>query len=303
MTTSQAKIRKNPWYKDFKIRAAIFFLLPALILLIVFLVIPSIFAIVMSFTKWDMLSPAQFAGLANYKRLLLDERFKASFLNTLYFTSVSVPVGVVFSLIIALVLNESWLRGRNLFRILFFLPVVVSSVAIAMIWMWIYNPAYGLLNSLISIFGIPRQFWVSDPRLAIPSLIVMSIWQTFGYNVVIFLAGLTVIPAEYYDAATVDGANKKQCIRWITLPLLMPTTVFVIIMAIIRSFQVFDQVLVLGGTSGPPKSLLVAVYYLYQMGFGSLKMGYSTSIGIVLFLTILTFAVIQFKYYVKRVEK
>jgi len=303
MNGKQRTPPKKFWFQDYKLRAILSFLLPALTILVVFSVLPSLAAIGLSFTKWDMLSPAQFVGLANYKRLLGDARFKASFMNTLYYTAGSVPLCTLFSLTIALVLNEKWLKGKALFRTLFFIPIVVSPVAISMIWKWIYNPAYGLLNAAIAIVGIPRQFWTSDPRLAIPSLIVMTIWQTFGYNVVIFLAGLLAIPTEFYEAAMVDGANKWQQIRHITLPLLAPTTAFVVIMAIIRSFQVFDQVLVLGGVSGPPKSLVVTVYYLYQMAFGSFKMGYGTTIGVVLFLTILVVAIAQFRYYARRFEE
>jgi len=303
MNRKQRKPSRKFWLQDYKLRAAFFFLLPAVAILIVFSLLPSLAAIGLSFTKWDMMSPARFAGLANYKRLLADARFKASFVNTLYYVIGSVPLGVLFSLIIALVLNEKWLKGKVLFRTLFFIPVVVSSVAVSMMWKWIYNPAYGFLNAALSVVGIPRQFWISDPHLAIPSLIVMTVWQTFGFNVVIFLAGLLAIPAELYEAAMVDGANKWQQIRHITLPLLAPTTTFVIIMAIIRSFQVFDQVQILGGVAGPPKSLVVTVYYLYQMAFGSFKMGYGTTIGVVLFLTILVVAVAQFRYYARRFEE
>jgi multiple sugar transport system permease protein len=300
--TKQRAPSQRFWFQDYKLRAAFLFLLPAMAILIVFSLLPSLAAIGLSFTKWDMMSPARFAGLDNYKRLLVDARFKTSFVNTLYYVLGSVPLGVLFSLIIALVLNEKWLKGKVLFRTLFFIPVVVSSVAVSMMWSWIYSPAYGFLNAVLSVVGIPKQFWTSDPHLAIPSLIVMTIWQTFGFNVVIFLAGLLSIPIQLYEAAMVDGANKWQQIRHITLPLLAPTTTFVIIMAIIRSFQVFDQVLILGGVAGPPKSLMVTVYYLYQVAFGSLKMGYGTTIGVVLFLTILIVVITQFKYYTRRFE-
>jgi ABC-type sugar transport system permease subunit len=212
-------------------------------------------------------------------------------------------LGTLFSLAVALLLNEKWVRGKIVFRTLFFMPVVVSSVATAMMWSWIYNPAFGLLNAVLSAVGISRQFWTTDPHLAIPSLIVMTVWQSFGFNVVIFLSGLVSIPKEYYDAAMVDGANKLQQIRYITLPLLAPTTTFAIIMSVIKSFQVFDQVLILGGPSGPAKSLLVTVYYIYQRAFGSFRMGYGTSIGIVLFLAILVLVVFQFRYYARRFEE
>jgi multiple sugar transport system permease protein len=299
----QGSPRRRPWFGDYKKRAAFLFLLPALVILIVFSAVPSISALILSFTRWDMMSPVQFTGLSNYKRLATDERFVASFVNTLYYTGVSVPLSVVLSLVVALVLNERWLRGRGAFRVIFFIPIVVSPVAISMIWKWIYNPSFGLLNAFLGFFGVPKQFWDSDPHLAIPSLIVMTVWQTFGYNAVLFLAGLSAIPDELYDAAVVDGANKPKRIRYITLPLLAPTTIFVVVIAVIRSFQVFDQVLVLGGVSGPTKSLVVTVYYLYQAAFQSFKLGYGSAIGIVLFVTILVVAVMQFRYYAQRFER
>jgi multiple sugar transport system permease protein len=299
---TRALHRRGGLFTDYRTRAAVFFLLPALLILIVFSIIPSIAAIVLSLTRWDMMSPAVFVGLANYGRLVNDERFLASFVNTLYYTGASVPLCVIFSLAVALLLNEKSLRGRGVLRTIYFIPIVVSPVAISLIWKWIYNPSFGLLNSALAVVGIPRQFWISDPHLAIPSLIIMTVWQTFGYNAVLFLTGLAAIPREIYEAAVVDGAKKSKQIRFITLPLLAPTTVFVVIISVIRSFQVFDQVMVLGDASGPSKNLLVTVYYLYQAAFSSFKLGYGSAIGIVLFLTILAVAILQFRLYAKGYE-
>lgn len=294
---------KRRWYQDYQKRAAFLFLFPSVALLFVFTVIPFFAAIVLSFTQWDLLSPPNWVGFQNYERLTIDSRFKSTFLNTLYYVVGYVPVVTIVSLLVSLIINERWLRGKVLFRTLYYIPVVISPVAAAMVWSWIYNPAYGFLNTVLEgLFGTPRQFWVSDARLAIPSLIVMTVWQTFGFNVVIFLAGLLAIPSEYYEAAMVDGASKWQQIRRITLPLLAPTTVLVVIMSIITSFQVFDQVLIIGGVQGPPKTLEVTVYYLYEKAFGSLKMGYGSTIGLVLFLSILVVVLFQFRYYVKEVE-
>jgi multiple sugar transport system permease protein len=299
---TRALHRRRGLLADYRTRAAVFFLLPALLILTVFSIIPSIAAIVLSLTRWDMMSPAVFVGLANYGRLISDERFLASFVNTLYYTGASVPLCVIFSLAVALLLNEKSLRGRGVLRTIYFIPIVVSPVAISLIWKWIYNPSFGLLNSALAVVGIPRQFWISDPHLAIPSLIIMTVWQTFGYNAVLFLTGLAAIPREIYEAAVVDGAKKSKQIRFITLPLLAPTTVFVVIISVIRSFQVFDQVMVLGDASGPSKNLLVTVYYLYQAAFSSFKLGYGSAIGIVLFLTILAVAILQFRLYAKGYE-
>lgn len=284
-------------------RAVVLFLAPALIILVVFSVVPTLAAVVLSFMKWDMLSPMKFNGLRNYSQLLGDTRFTASLVNTIYYVCGFVPLSVIFSLFVALLLNEKWLRGKQVFRVLFFIPVVVSLIAVGMIWKWIYNPAFGLLNQLLAPLGISRQFWTSDPALAIPSLVVMSTWQCFGYNVVIFLAGLLAIPMELYEAAAVDAANAGQRFRLITFPLLAPTTIFVVIISVISSFQVFDQILILGDVGTPPKSLVVTVYYLYEMAFGSFKMGYGATIGIVLFLFILVISILQYRFYAQRFEK
>ncbi len=294
---------KTHWYRNHRIVTPLLFLAPAGILLIVFTIVPSLAAVGLSFTKWDMLSPMKFIGFDNYVNVFKDIAFLNSFKNTGLYVLFYVPICVLFSLVIALLLNEKWLKGKDLFRVVFYIPVVVSSVAVSMIWKWIYNPSYGLLNQLVGLFGISRQFWLEDSRFALPALVLITVWQTFGYNVVLFIAGLLSIPTDYYEAASVDGASKWQTIRHITLPLLAPTTIFVVIMSVISSFQVFDQVLVLGDASGPPKFLMVTVYYLYKVAFGSFKMGYGTTIGLVLFLSILVVTIIQFGYYARRFEE
>jgi multiple sugar transport system permease protein len=277
-------------------------LLPACLILLVFTILPSISALILSFTKWDMMSPLKFVGIANYEKILKDKNFLDTLINTGKYVIGFVPLNVLFSLLIALLLNEKWLKGKDFFRVVYYIPVIVSSVVVSMIWKWIYNPSYGLLNQFLKFFGIARQFWIEDARLAIPSLIIMTIWQTFGYNVVLFISGLLSIPDLYYEAAAVDGANKIQQLFNITLPLLAPTTLFVVVTTVITSFQVFDQVLVLGGASGPPKSLMVSVYYLYKIGFGSFKMGYASTIGLVLFMAMLVITIVQFKVYASRFE-
>jgi ABC-type sugar transport system permease subunit len=250
-----------------------------------------------------MMSPIKFVGFDNYINLFHDIAFLRSFKNTGLYVLIYVPISVIFSLIIAFLLNEKWLKGKDLFRVIFYIPAIVSSVAISMIWKWIYNPSYGLLNQFIGLFGIQRQFWLEDARFAIPALVLITVWQTFGYNVVLFMAGLLSIPTDFFEAAEVDGASKWQITKLITLPLLAPTTIFVIVISVINSFQVFDQVLVLGDASGPPANLMVTVYYLYKVSFGSFKMGYGTTMGLVLFLAILFITIIQFNYYTKRFEE
>lgn len=293
---------KNKWYKNYKITVPILFLMPACLILIIFTIVPSLSALVLSFTKWDMMSNIEFIGIDNYRKLFKDITFLKSFKNTSLYVLGYVPIVVIFSLIIALLLNEKWFKGKNLFRVIFYLPYIISPVAISMIWKWVYNPAFGLLNQFIGLFGVHRQFWLEDSRFAIPALVLMTVWQMFGYNVVLFMAGLLSIPSSYYEAASVEGASKLQTIRFIILPLLAPTTIFVIVISIINSFQVFDQVLILGGVSGPPKSLEVVVYYLYKVSFSSFKMGYGATIGMVLFLSILIITIIQFNYYTRSFE-
>ncbi len=269
------------------------FLAPTLIGLAVLSAGPILAALGISLTKWDMLTAPRFVGLDNYVNLLGDDRFQKALRNTVFYTVVSVPIGMTLALGLALALNQA-IRGIAWIRTAYFLPLVTSATAIALVWLWIYSPT-GLLNSTLGLFGIPPQRWVGDPTLAMPSIIAMSIWQALPANVIIFLAGLQAIPAEYYDAASVDGAGRRSRLRWITLPLLTPSLFFTGILALIGAFQVFDQVYVMANPGKPGESTITLVYFIYEAGFRNFKMGYASAASWIMFLIVAVATIIYFR--------
>ncbi len=271
---------------------AFIMLLPNLAGFAVFTCWPVVASFFLSFTKWDLLQPIQFVGLQNYMDLFSDETFIKVFWNTLYFTAVSVPIGIALSLSLAIALNQG-LRGMKFYRAAYFLPVVSSMVAVAVIWQWIYNPEYGLLNFLLSLIGISGPNWLTSTTWAMPAVILTSIWKGLGFNMLIFLAGLQGIPEHYYEAAEMDGANWLQKFWRITVPLLSPTTFFVTVMAVINSFQVFDSVYLMT-QGGPARSTSVMVHYIYENAFQFFRMGYASAMSYVLFFVIALITLVQF---------
>jgi multiple sugar transport system permease protein len=274
-------------------RWAWLFLAPTIIGLAVLSAGPILAAFGVSLTKWDMLTPPQVVGLDNYARLLGDDRFLKALRNTTFYTVVSVPVGLALALGVAAALNQQ-IRGIAWIRTAYFLPLVTSATAIALVWLWIYSPT-GLLNSAIGILGIPPQRWVADSTLAMPSIIAMSIWQGLPANVIIFLAGLQAIPSEYYDAASVDGAGRRSRFRRITLPLLTPSIFFTGILALIGAFQVFDQVYVMANPGKPGEATITLVYFIYEAGFRNFKMGYASAASWILFLIVAVATILYFR--------
>jgi multiple sugar transport system permease protein len=205
----------------------------------------------------------------------------------------SVPAGTVISLILANILNQK-IRGTTFYRTAYFLPVVSSSIAVALVWAWVFNPDFGLVNEILSTFGLPRLKWLASSTWALPAIVIVSVWRGLGPSTVIFLAGLQGIPEELYDAAKIDGANARQLFRHITIPMLSPTTFFVIVVSIIGSFQVFDLVFMMT-QGGPGRATLVLVYYIYQHAFRWFGMGYAASIAFVLFIVIFVLTLIQLR--------
>ncbi len=268
-------------------------LLPTILGLLLFTLGPVAASGLLSFTQWDGLSTPNWTGLQNYSLLLSDPLFKTALLNTAYYTAGSVIPAVFLSLLLALAVNQS-IKGMVFFRTLFFLPVVSPGVAIAILWGWLYNPQYGLFNAILDWAGLPTSQWIADPTTSMPSIILLSIWGSLGYNMVLFLAGLQGIPQEYYEAARMDGAGRWALFRHITIPLLSPTTFFIMILAMISAFQLFDTAFVLTG-GGPMYSTLSIVLYIYQMAFQNFKMGYASSMAYVLFVIIGVVTVVQFR--------
>ncbi|MGH7759915.1 MAG: carbohydrate ABC transporter permease [Candidatus Dormibacteraceae bacterium] len=282
------------------------FISPALILLLVFVVLPAIWVLVLSLYRWDLISSdATPIGFANYQRMANDSLWWKSLWQTCYFVAVTVPVGTFLALGLALLLN-SRIRGRSLFRAAIFAPYVTPAVATIVIWEWIFNHDYGLLNSVLSVFNLPKVAWLTDSSAIMPSVILYSLWATVGFNVVIFLAGLANIPPDLMEAARVDGANGWQVFRRVTWPLLSPTTYFVLLISSIGSFKVFNVVYVLtegdaGVTGGPDRAAMTIGVYLYKQAFEFFRAGYASAISVALFAIILAVTLIQMRFASRRV--
>ncbi len=273
------------------------YLLPSLIFLASFTVFPVFASFYVSLTKWSLIGSPEFIGFENYRNLFNDPIFYKTLWHTVYYTLGTVPLSIVFSLLLAVAMNQR-IKGITIFRSIYFLPVVSAWVAVAIVWRWIYNPQFGLLNAFLGIFGISPRNWLGDPKLAMPSVIATAIWKGLGYNMILFLAGLQNISENYYEAAKIDGASKWVQFRHITLPLISPTTFFVLITSIISSFQAFSPIYTMTN-GGPVGSTEVLVFYLYENGFRWYKMGYASSIAWILFFIIFIFTLLQ-QYLSKR---
>lgn len=284
------------------------FIAPAVIFFCLLLVYPIFSGFLLSFQDWNLLAKeASFVGLGNYTKAFRDPLFKKSLWNTVYYTLMTIPATVVLSLVVALMINSRLVKWKSLFRILYFIPVVTSMVAISFVWKWMYNPRYGLINLALEAIGLNGQSWLSSPTLALPSVAIMMIWQSLGFYMVLFIAGLQGIPETLYEASTIDGANRWQTFAYITLPLLNPTIVFILITSVINSFQVFVPVFVMtssttGEPGGPLNSTRVLVYHLYSIAFRNLDMGYGSAIAFILFAILLVITVLQFRVVQHKVE-
>jgi multiple sugar transport system permease protein len=280
---------------------AFLFLSPTLILFGTFIVFPVIFSFYLSFHKWNMFSTEQtFIGFANYTQLLRSPDFWQVFRNTVVYTLGTVPVNMVLALAVAYLLNKK-LVGKKFLRTAFFTPVIISWIAAAVIWRWLFEPNYGLINYVLGFFGVSPINWLNDPTMAMIALIIVGVWKTFGFNMILFSAGLQSIPEHYYEAAEIDGAGKLSQFWNITLPLLSPTTFFIVIMSVIGSFQVFDAVYVLT-SGGPLGSTKVMIFYIYENAFKFFNMGYASALAYVLFAVIFMLTLLQFKILSKRVH-
>lgn len=270
------------------------FILPNFLGLFIFTLLPVLFVFVLSFTKWDSASPLEFVGLQNFTRMFSDPTFKISFGNTVYYAVGTVPATMLCALALALVLNAK-IRGRNFFRTVFFFPYVASLIAVVVVWNMLFHPDMGPVNSLLSALGVdnpPR--WIASVNWAMPSVILFSVWKYMGYYMVMYLAALQGIPRELYEAGALDGTTPWQRFRYITLPMLTPTTFFVSIMLTIQCFKVFDIIYAMTG-GGPGRATNVLVYYIYNMAFQRFEFGYASAISIVLFAAVLVITLVQFR--------
>ncbi len=281
--------------------SAYLFLLPTTLVLLTFHIIPIFYSVGLSLYRWDLIGPAKFVGLKNYINLFKDPLFWKSIKNTIIYSIGAVPGGMIVALLVALLLNSK-IKGLGVYRTIYFIPVITSLNAVAIVWKFIYHPNYGILNKLLTLIGLPPQKWLLDPKLAMPCIIVMSIWKTMGYNVIIFLNGLQNIPTHLYEAADVDGASSWQKFRHITWPLLTPVTFFILIMSTIASFKVFAQIYIMTPTGGPLNSTTVMVFYIYNLAFREMRFGYGAAMAFELFLIIFTLTLVQRAFIEKRVH-
>jgi multiple sugar transport system permease protein len=269
-------------------------LLPSFAVVAVFIIVPIFFSLFLSFHSWDILTPEKpFVGLANYAAMLANPDFWLSLRNTFVFTLGVVPVGALISLGLALLLNRS-LIFPGLFRTTFFLPVITSTIAIAIVFLWVYDDNGGLLNNLLRLIGLKPVQWLTSPRTALLSLIIMTVWKNAGYHMIIFLAGLKAIPLDFYETATLAGARPWQKFRYVTWPLLVPTTMFVLVTNTIFTFQVFGPIYVMTG-GGPVKSTSVVVYHLYQRAFEFQEMGYASAVAWFIFALLMALTFFQIR--------
>lgn len=260
------------------------FLGPSLLGLVVFLAGPILASLGLSFTRWDLLTPARWVGLRNFATLLGDSEFWSALRHTLTFLGGYIPLVMVAGLAVAVALNGR-VPARTFFRAVYFIPVVMSWVAVALVWKWLLNPYYGLLNNALAVIGVQGPAWLFDPSWAMVSVILTSVWKDVGFVMVILLAGLQAIPEEYYEAAAIDGATGWQRLRYVTLPLLMPAFYFALSISLINSFQVFDQVYVLTG-GGPAGATTVLVERIVRNAFSFSRMGYASAMSWALFVLI-----------------
>ena len=269
------------------------FIMPFILGFLIWFLIPALTAVWLSLHRWNLISPPEFVGIENFARLGSDKLFWQSLKVTTNYTLVSVPLSLVLGFFLALLMNTK-VRGIAIFRTVYYLPSIVPAVAAAVLWAWILNTEFGLLNAVLHYFGIPRVAWLQDPDWALPALILMSLWG-LGGSMVIYLAGLQGIPESFYEAAKLDGAGRWAQLRYVTVPLMSPIIFFNLIIGIIASFQVFTAgFLITDG--GPQNATLFYVLYLYRNGFRYLDMGYSATLAWVLFLIILVFTLLVFRY-------
>jgi multiple sugar transport system permease protein len=264
---------------------------PALLFVFGFVLLPVFGGFGISLTSWDLLSPMKYVGLANYQKLVLDPIAHKTLVNTFYYTFVSVPIGIALSLLLAVLLNQK-LRGLSLFRTVYYLPVVSSTVAVGVIFTWVLDPSYGLLNRALGLIGVPAIPWLTSPTWAMPAVIMVTIWRSLGFNMIILLAALQDVPPELQDAATIDGAGAWQKFARVVVPLITPALFFVTITGFIGSFQAFDLVYNMT-QGGPARSTYLIGYFIWQQAFDYLNMGYGAAVAFVLFFLILLVTMVQ----------
>jgi len=268
------------------------FMMPAILGMIIFVLGPMVVSLYLSFTEYDLLGAGEWIGLQNYRELFVDSLFWKSLRVSAIYSVVSVPAQLVLALMLAILLNQK-MRGVYIFRSIFYLPTVISGVGVAMLWRWMFNPEYGIINNLLAKIGIAGPTWLSSEQWALPALIITSLWG-IGGTMLIYLAGLQGIPQALYEAAEIDGAGAIGRFRFITLPLISHVTFFNLLLGIIGALQVFTEAFVMTG-GGPNNSTLFLAVYLYRNAFDYLKMGYASAVAWVMFAIVMVLTLLVFK--------
>lgn len=287
MKTSTSKL-----YRSERRNAYIFVAAPVIGFLI-FTLAPAIYSIYGSFTNWDGLGQMTWIGLQNYTDLLTDESFHKTLYNTV-FMMLGIPIGLVLALLLAIGLNRG-IPGTQVFRTIYYIPVISSIAAVAILWQFAYNGDFGLVNQFLAIFGIDGPSWLMNKDTVKPALILMTVWKGLGYSMLLYLAALQSVPKTYYEAAKLDGANAFQVFKNITLPMVKPVTFFIVVTNIIGGAQLFTEINVMTPTGGPEFSSATAVFYIWQKAFGNFEMGYGSAMAVVLGIFIFIVTLIQFR--------
>jgi multiple sugar transport system permease protein len=294
MTIPSFAIRRRFTQRQREAMEGLIFVSPWFIGFLIFTAGPLLASLALSFTKWGFVDTPQFIGLQNYQKMFSDPVFWIALRVTATFTLLSVPLVIVVALFTALLMTRK-LPGVYLYRTIYYLPAVVGGVPMALIWLWVFNPDYGILNRLLEMAGLAGPNWLGSPQWALAAIVVVSAWN-FGLPMVVFISGLQNIPPVLYEAASLDGAGGLRKLRYVTLPMLSPTIFFVLVNQIIGSFQVFDVVYIISNGNGSPlRSTLTYLLYFFQKGFRDFDMGYASALVWVLFLIIMVFTVLVFK--------
>lgn len=311
MQSTSALPKRNAWrtlvalIRDEEARSGYLFVLPSFVFFLIFTLVPVLASFYLAFFRWNPLDPftaATFIGADNFTELITKPDFIRTMWNTFVFVVVSVGIMICGALGTALALNQG-IRAESLLRGLYYSPVVTSLVATAVIWLWIFDPQFGVVNALMEVVGLPNDLrWASDPVLAMPTVIITFVWREVGYFTVIYLAGLQGIPSELKEAARIDGANAVTTFRYVVIPLLMPTTLFVLVLGILRATQNSFAVIYIMTGGGPVNATNVMVFYMYQNAFEFFRMGFASAVSLFIFILIFSLSLLQFKLIGARTE-
>ncbi len=289
---STTTIRRSRLHRREHLAAAAFIAVPALGFLI-FIAYPLLFAVYASFTKWNGLGEPVPNGLDNYVEMWNDPYFWQAMGNTV-FMMIGIPIGLVISLLLALALNRK-MRGTTFFRTVYYVPVISSLAAVAILWQWAYNGDFGLVNQVLAFFGIDGPNWLQNADTAKPAIVIMAVWKGLGFSMLLYLAALQSVPRHLYEAAAIDGAGALSQFRHITIPMLRPVTFFLVVTSIIGGAQIFIEINIMTPTGGPEFSTASIVWYIWQKAFNYLQMGYATAMSVVLGLLVFVITAIQFQ--------